>query len=454
MGAADPIAQTGAPAAADAAPAVDTLPVCVIGAGSSGVTTAKALKEAGVRFDVFEIGSAIGGMWRYENDNGLSSAYRSLHIDTSRKNLGYSDFPIPDTYPDFLSHAEVLEYLEAYARRFGIGPQIRFRTRVERVEPAARGAWRVTLGDGSSHLYRAVIVANGHLWDPRWPSFPGQFSGDVIHSHHYRTATPYEGKRVLVVGIGNSAVDIAVDVCKHAAATLLSTRRSAWIMPKYIMGIPSDRWSAFLGRKLKLPTRAVRAIMQRLMFVAVGDQARYGVPRPQHPIWREHATLSQELLPYVGHGWIRIKPDIRMLDGDHVRFTDGSREPVDAIIHATGYRTSFPFLDPALFSPEHGPPTLYRRIAAPDLPGLYFAGLVQPIGPTIPLVEVQGRWLAALLSGAMKLPDEATMRREVERNAELRRRRYVDSARYALEVDFREHAAQLRRDIARGRAGD
>lgn len=430
-------------------------PVCIIGAGSSGITTAKALKERGVPFDVFEIGSALGGMWRYENDNGLSSAYRSLHIDTSRRNLGYPDFPIPDTYPDFLSHEEVLRYLEDYARHFGIGPQIRFRTRVDRVAPGdgdATGAWTVTLAGGEVRRYRAVIVANGHLWDPRWPDFNGRFDGRVLHSHHYRTAAPFEGQRVLVVGIGNSAVDIAVDVCKSARTTLLSTRRGAWIMPKYIMGFPSDRWSAFLGRKLGLPTRAVRALMQRLMYMAVGDQRRYGLPRPAHPMWREHATLSQELLPYVGHGWIRVKPDVAELDGTGVRFADGSTEPVDSIIYATGYRTTFPFLDASLFRGDDVT-ALYRRMAAPRLPGLYFAGLVQPIGPTIPLVEIQGRWLAALLSGAMRLPDAAAMDREIARHSAARQRRYLGSARYALEVDFREHARQLRADIARGTAG-
>jgi dimethylaniline monooxygenase (N-oxide forming) len=225
------------------------LPVCIIGAGSSGVTLAKALKEQGVAFEAFEIGSGIGGMWRYENDNGLSSAYRSLHIDTSRNNLGYSDFPIADNYPDFLSHAQVLEHLQAYADRFGVRPHIRFRTRVEEVRPDPAGGWKVRLHDGDGRRYRAVLVANGHLWDPRWPDFPGQFDGVVIHSHDYRTADPFKDKHVLVVGIGNSAVDIAVDVCRQARSTTLSTRRSAWIMPKYIMGIPVDRWSAFMTRK-------------------------------------------------------------------------------------------------------------------------------------------------------------------------------------------------------------
>ncbi|MBT9524037.1 MAG: NAD(P)-binding domain-containing protein [Rhizobacter sp.] len=428
------------------------LPVCIVGAGSSGVALAKALKEQGVDFECFEIGSQIGGMWRYENDNGLSSAYRSLHIDTSRNNLGYSDFPIPDTYPDFLSHYEVMDYLEAYSERAGVLPHIRFNTRVDDVSPAGDGTWNVRLNTGEVKRYRAVLVANGHLWDPRLPEFAGHFDGLSMHSHHYRTADPFKDKHVLVVGIGNSAVDIAVDVCKSAKSTLLSTRRSAWVMPKYIMGVPIDRWSSFFMRKWHLPTRLARSLVQRLAYLAVGNQARYGVPRPKHAIWQEHATLSQELLPYVGHGWIRIKPNVRELQGTQVAFDDGSTAPIDAIIYATGYRTSFPFIAPELFEVKDAKVALYRRMLPPHLPGLFFVGLVQPIGPTIPLVEVQARWVASVLAGHTELPDEGTMEAEIARHHRHQADRYVGSARYTLEVDFRDYAKQLRGDIQRKKA--
>lgn len=428
--------------------------VCIIGAGSSGVAAAKALKDRGVAFDCFEKGSDIGGNWRYGNDNGMSSAYRSLHIDTSRRNLQYSDFPTPDDLPDFPSHWQVMAYLEAYADHFGIRPHIRFRTEVASVVPQSGGRWRVTLAGGDAADYDAVIVANGHLWDARLPDFPGHFDGMALHSHDYKTADPFDGKAVLVVGIGNSAVDIAVDLCRRASRVDLSTRRGAWIMPKYILGIPTDRWSAFLGRKLGLPTPVVRTIVNKLMYLTVGNQERYGVPKPPHPMWREHATISQELLPYIGHGWIRIKPNVERLDGAEVRFADGSRAGYDAIIYATGYRTTFPFLDPAVFSvQDRQAPQLYRRIAAAERPGLYFVGLVQPIGATIPLVEIQSRWLAAVLAGDVRLPDQAAMRREIAGHWAGVQRRYVDSARYTLEVDFRDYARALRADLSAGRSG-
>lgn len=457
----DTVVKEGRPAAATSrrgpqpAPAV-TAQVCVIGAGISGLTAAKALREAGVSFDCFERGSDLGGMWRYENDSGTSSAYRSLHIDSSRQSLNFPDFPIPDDMPDYLSHGQVLQHFETYAERFGIRPAIRFRTTVLRVEPTADGQWDVTVAPTGEEetdrtetwRYAQVIVANGHLSDPKYPEFPGSFSGSAVHSHHYRVSDPYEGQSVLVVGLGNSAVDIAVDLARRARRVLLSTRRSAWIMPKYIMGLPTDRWSAFLVQRLRLPVPLARGILRHVARLALGNQERFGVPRPAHPIWREHATISQDLLPYLGHGWIRMKPNVERLDGDAVVFTDGSREEVDAIVYATGYHTRFPFLDPEVFKVEESrPPALYRRIVAVDHPGLFFAGLVQPIGPTITLVEIQARWMAAVLAGRIALPGGDAMRAEVQRHRARVARRYVSASRYTLEVDFKEYAGQLAGDL-------
>jgi hypothetical protein len=257
---------------------------------------------------------------------------------------------------------------------------------------------------------------------------------------------------VLVVGLGNSAVDIAVDLCRRARDVTISTRRSAWIMPKYLFGRPTDQWSKLIARKLRLPTPWTRKIMARLVRLGVGDQGRFGLRRPAHPMWREHATLSQELLPYLGHGWITVKPDIRQLDGREVEFEDGSRKSFDAIIYATGYHISFPFLDKSLFDPETEAGDLYRRMVSLKHPGLIFAGLVQPVGPTIPLVEIQGRWLASVVSGDIVLPEPEVQAREVAQHHKYQRETYLDAARYVLEVDFRTYAAQMHADMRRNRA--
>jgi len=443
MSATDPAAT---PAAAD---------TCIIGAGIAGLTAGKALAEAGVDYHCYERGSDIGGLWRYDNDSGTSSAYRSLHIDSSRQSIGYPDFPVPGHLPDYLSHFQVAEHFDRYAERFGLRAPIRLRSDVTSVTPAG-GGWDVTVapvGDGepTTHRYRRVILANGHLTHPKLPAFPGGFDGEAIHSHHYKVADRFEGKRVLVVGIGNSAVDIAVDIARQARDVLLSTRRSAWIMPKYISGIPTDRWLRFMTARLKLPVPAARGMLRYIAQLAIGDQRRFGVPRPAHPVWREHATLSQELLPYLGHGWIRMKPNIATLDGDTVAFVDGSREPVDAIIYATGYETRFPFLDPSVFRVEDGrPPALYRRIIHLDHPTLFFSGLVQPVGATIPLVEVQGRWIASVIAGRIELPDRSGMMAEIDGHRARVASQYLDAARYTLEVDARSYTAAMNTDLRAG----
>ncbi|NMO88264.1 NAD(P)/FAD-dependent oxidoreductase [Actinomycetospora sp. TBRC 11914] len=422
---------------------------CIIGGGVAGITAAKALAERGLDFDWFEQGSAIGGMWRYENDSGTSSAYRSLQIDTSSRSLAFPDFPIPPDRPAYLRHSQVLAYLEAYAEHFGVADRVQTSTPVRSVRRDDRG-WAVTVGEETpARRYDAVIVANGHLSTPRRPEVPGHFDGEQLHSHHYRTPEPYTGRRVVVVGMGNSACDIAVDLARVASQVHLATRSTAWILPKYLLGRPTDHWNGLLVRKLRLPTRVARNIVRLAVRLVVGDQERFGVPRPPHRIDQAHGTVGQELLQYVAYGWIQVTPAIERLDGGEVVLTDGTRRAADAIVWATGYRPSFPFLpDDVVASADEGA-RLYRRIVHPDEPGLFFSGLVQPVGPTIPLVEVQGRWIADVLAGVVPLPERAAAEREIEAHRRWVRRTFVRSERHRLEVDFRAHTAALREDMAR-----
>jgi cation diffusion facilitator CzcD-associated flavoprotein CzcO len=234
--------------------------VCIIGAGSSGITSCQVLHARGIPFDCFEAGSAVGGNWRYNNDNGMSSAYRSLHANSSRRGMQYAAFPMPDHYPDYLSHQLIAKYFDDFVDHFGFREKIQFRTEVTRAEPAAGGGWLVTArqrdtGAKRTERYSAVLVANGHHWDPRHPepAFPGAgtFPGEQIHSHFYRAPEPFTGKRVLVLGFGNSACDVAVDCSQVAARTLLAMRRSAHVVPKYLFGVPTDHLTL-----MRLGTRA------------------------------------------------------------------------------------------------------------------------------------------------------------------------------------------------------
>jgi cation diffusion facilitator CzcD-associated flavoprotein CzcO len=211
--------------------------VCVIGAGSSGIAAAKALHQRGFAFDCFEASDRVGGNWVFRNANGVSAAYRSLHINTSRERMEFADFPMPKSYPDFPHHTHIARYFDAYVDHFGFRDRITFRTRVERAARGADGMWAVGLDSGEERRYDALLVANGHHWDPRWPepAFPGAdgFAGVQMHSHAYTGDDPdlFRDKHVVVLGMGNSAMDIAVEASFSAAATHLAARRGAWVVP-------------------------------------------------------------------------------------------------------------------------------------------------------------------------------------------------------------------------------
>jgi dimethylaniline monooxygenase (N-oxide forming) len=425
--------------------------VCIIGAGSSGIVAAQVLNARGIQFDCFEKGSAVGGNWRYENDNGMSSAYRSLHINTSRRVMAFKTLPMPDHYPDYPDHFQMAAYFDEYVDHFGLREKIRFRTEVLSVEPVD-GEWEVTI-DGQegreTSRYRAVLVANGHHWDPRWPepAFPGSegFSGEQIHAHHYREADVLRGKRVLVLGIGNSATDIAVESSRIGDATFISMRRGAYVIPKYINGKPIDELSNPITSMLPLAVQ--RFFAARALGVAAGNMTAYGLPKPDHKLFEAHPTVSSELLPRLGHGDIRVKPNIDRFSGDRgVRFVDGSEEEIDLVVYCTGYKMTFPFFAEDVFSAPDNRLPLYRRVASVELPGLHFIGFIQPLGPIMPLAEAQSEWVADLLGGRAALPPAAEMRKEIASEEGRMRKRFVASKRHTVEVDFHPYLREIRRE--------
>jgi dimethylaniline monooxygenase (N-oxide forming) len=428
--------------------------VCVIGAGSSGIASCQVLLARGIPYDCFEAGSEVGGNWRYLNDNKMSSAYRSLHINTSRKVMEYAAFPMPDDLPDYPNHTQIAAYFDAYVDHFGIRATITFRTEVTRVEPAAAG-WSVTTrhrdtGEVSTARYRAVLVANGHHWDPRYPEppFPGTFDGEQTHSHDYKVPEPYAGRRVLVVGIGNSATDIAVETSGVSERTFLSMRRGAHVIPKYFFGQPFDRLAK--TPLARAPLWLQRLTLRALLRVAQGRMTDYGLPKPDHKILSAHPTISSDLLNRLGHGDITVKSNVERLDGDRVWFVDGTVEQIDAIIYCTGYKISFPFLDPDIVAARDNEIGLYHRVVDPDHAGLFFIGLVQPLGAIMPLAEAQSEWVADLLEGTAVLPPVDDVRREISRYARRTSRRYLASKRHTIEVDFLAYLKEIERERRRG----
>ncbi len=428
--------------------------VCIVGAGSSGIVAAKILNERGVPFDCIEKGSGIGGLWRYNNDNGVSSAYQSLHINSSRDLMCYSDFPMPSDYPDFPHHSQILRYFESYVEHFGFKNRIRFKTTVQQIKPCNDNSFDVTQQDASGSTatinYGSVIVANGHHWCPRQVDFPGEFTGEIFHSHYYKTPHGLEDKRILVVGIGNSGCDIACETSRISRQTFLSTRRGAHIIPKYIFGKPLDTVSPpyFWTH---LPFGMFQRIFAAALYLTRGRLHRYGLPTPKHRILQEHPTVSSDLLNLLGHGKVKIKPKIRELAGNRVRFEDSTEERIDVIIQATGYEIKFPFLDSSLINPTGNDVKLYKRVVHPNLPGLFFVGLVQPWGPLMPLSEAQSEWIADLLEENAMLPDLMTMERAIARERDKMRRRYTKSARHTIQVDFYPYLAELKKERKQGR---
>ncbi len=427
--------------------------VCVIGAGSSGIVACQVLKARGVPFDCFEKGSQVGGNWRFENDNGMSSAYRSLHINTSRKVMAFKAFPMPDHYPDYPNHFQMAAYFDEYVDHFGLREEIRFRTEVVSADPVD-GEWEAVVEDSDGRRetlrYRTVVVANGHHWDPRGPepAFPGadEFAGEQLHAHHYREPDVLPGKRVLVLGLGNSAVDIAVESSRIADKTFLAMRRGAYVLPKYINGKPIDETSNPVISALPLAVQRF-FVTRALGIAAAADMTAYGLPKPDHKLFEAHPTVSSELLPRLGHGDILVKPNIdRFSGGRTVRFADGSEEEIDLVVYCTGYKMTFPFFAPAVFAAPDNRLPLYRRVVSVERPGLFFIGFIQPLGPIMPLAEAQMEWVADLLDGRATLPAPAAMRGAIGKEERKMGKRFVASKRHTVEVDFYPYLREIRRE--------
>jgi dimethylaniline monooxygenase (N-oxide forming) len=422
----------------------------VIGAGSSGIAAAKALHEHGVPFTVFEASDRVGGNWVFGNRNGMSAAYRQLHINTSRDRMEYSDFPMPKTYPDYPHHTQIAAYFDTYVDHFGFGDRIRFETTIRHARRRDDGVWELEPADGSVERFDALLVANGHHWDPRWPEpmFPGHdsFAGTQIHAHDYRDSDIFAGKRALILGMGNSAMDIAVEASYVAERTFLAARRGAWVLPKYMFGRPVDQ----LPNDPRLPVKLRMKVFEAMLRLHVGRPEDHGLPKPDHPFGAAHPTVSGRIVDRLQHGTITPKPNIARLDGDEVEFADGSRERVDVVVYCTGYRITFPFFDPAFISAPDNRIELFRRVIHPDIPNVFFVALVQPLGATMPIAERQGQWIADLLRGEYLPPSRAEMLRDIRAENDAMRKRYVASKRHTIQVDFDDYLRHLERERAAG----
>lgn len=348
---------------------------CLVGAGPSGMIMARSLIKEGVPFDWFERNPDFGGIWDIDHDG--SPMYESAHFISSRYTSGFYGAPMPDTFPDYPSWRQIRDYIRDVGRRFGLYPHVTFGMEVRTAEPLPGDHWLVTLGDGSQREYDGLICAPGVTWHPNQVDLPGRevFAGTVRHSVEFRDGLEMRGKKVLIVGAGNSGVDIASDAARHADAAYLSVRRGYRFIPKHIGGLPID--AVLNGAVEPPPGLALSNDVNAMVDALVGDLTRLGLPAPDHDALASHPIVNSQVLHHLAHGDLVAKPDVEHLTSTGVVFKDGTEVEVDEIILATGYEYRMPFLDPALLTWKQGHPQLYLNVFSRELDSLYVLGFVE-----------------------------------------------------------------------------
>jgi len=325
----------------------------IIGGGPAGLTQARVLQNLGIAFTIFERNADFGGLWN--NDDPASPVYDSAHLISSRSKTGFEGYPMPETWPDYPGARLVLRYIRDFADAYGLRAHTRFGESVDQAVPVA-GGWRLTTSKGAVEDYRWLIAANGSNWKPMIPDWPGAFSGTLRHSASFKRAEELTGQHVLIVGLGNSGVDIACEATHTAARVAVSVRRGYHVIPKHILGKPAD---VFADGGPPLPTALRQRILQRLLRVLMGDLQKYGMPKPDHKLLETHPLLSDQIWHHLHHGDIEILPDIKGFNGDLVTFKDGREEAFDTVICATGFEWEIPYIDADLLTWVRG------RVAPP-----------------------------------------------------------------------------------------
>ncbi|MBJ7595791.1 MAG: NAD(P)-binding domain-containing protein [Candidatus Dormibacteraeota bacterium] len=421
--------------------------VCVIGAGPSGIAASKALHERDFSFDCFERRSRAGGLWAVA-DGDIQASYPSLECNTSKRRTEFSDYPMPQAFPPYPHNTQMAAYFNAYIDHFGFRDHITFNTSVEHAARAAERGWEVQLSTGGTRQYDAVVVANGHHREPRWPSppLPGEFSGRQMHAHDYVGPDGFEGRSVVVLGMGNSAMDIAVELSGVAGNVYLASRRGAHIVPKFALGRPIDSFNT----ALPLPWSVKRAFFSLIVRGTIGRPEDVGLPKPDHRLGEAHPTVSQRITERVRAGAVTPKPNIESFAGSRVRFTDGSEVVADAVVYCTGYNVSFPFLDADVFSAVDNRVDLFHQVFPPGVANLAFIGLVQPFGALMPIAEAQAQWVADQLAGDYRLPTIEVMRGQIRHERAVRERQFLASPRHTMEIDFYAYLRGLRAERRRG----
>lgn len=419
--------------------------VAVLGAGACGICAAKYLLETGFDVTVYEIGGQIGGMWCYMNDSGRSSAYRTLHINTSRGVTRFSDFDFDDVTQVFPDHADMHRYLVAYAEHFGVAPCIRFHSRVTQVRPAfdpetESPRWEVEVATGAVEAFDAVIVASGHLSKPLEISQLKAFTGEYLHAHDYKAPEPFVGKRICVVGVGNTACDVASDVCVTSPQCVLVARSGVLILPKLMFGRAFTDITARIQRPW-IPRKLRRRITRFLTWLAHGDLTRLGFKRPDV---LSHITSNATVVTDIAYRRIEVKTGIDAIEGRSIRFVDGTRGEFDVVIAATGYEIDLDFIPKNVLEVVDNRLDLYMRMVPPGWPGLYFMGFFNTDTALNMVFEHQARWIREILLDNARLPGVPEMREAIAERSAWYASQYRHSPRHSIEEEHVRYLGDLK----------
>lgn len=418
--------------------------VAVIGTGPSGITALKNLLDQGIEAVALDRNAEVGGNWIYSENESHSSVFETTHIISSKTLSQYEDFTFDDFDPeaaDYPSHDELRRYFQAYATHFGLYVHIRFETMVIHCRWLNQDSWEITTekaGIRQTETFTDLVVCNGHHWNPRWPKYPGEFTGEYLHSHSFKKAAPFKDKKVLVIGGGNSACDVAVETSRVSEITAISWRRGYRIIPKFFFGKPSDK----IGETSSwIPLKIRSFFFDILLNVMVGKNELYGLRKVKSKFGEVHPTINDELLYKIRHGKVKPKLDIKRFEGKKVVFEDGMEEEYDTIIACTGYYLSHPFFDKNFIDYSSGPVPLYLKMFHPEYHNLYFVGMFQPLGCIWPGAELQAKIMARELAGKWKRPDN--IKALCEKEVTHPHYKQIDTPRHTITVDFHVFKKQL-----------
>lgn len=413
-----------------------TFKVAIIGGGPTGIGVGRELIEGDVDFDLYEAESDFGGVWNSEAPCGRT--YDSLHLISPKFNTQVPDFPMPDDYPVYPNHHLMLRYIRSYASHFGLYDRTRFSAPITSLTPEG-DQWRLISGAGHDEMYSLVVVCTGLHREPLYPdpAYPGTFSGEVLHARDYKSPDQLRGKRVLVVGGGNSGCDFAVDAVHSAAAVYHSTRRGYYYQPKFIAGKPTPQWMMELGAKFKTKQETL-AYIEQVFRLAGYDGADYGLPRPDYPLDGAHPIMNSLILYYIGHGDITPKGDIQSFADKTVKFTDGSTADIDLILYATGYRRDFSFLARNLLEWKSDIPDLFLHSTPRNHDNLLFMGFINSAAGLGDGLKTQGLFVLNYARAlARRTPGlKAYLAAKMVDQPDLGQSHFVQSYRHLWEADL------------------